>query len=89
MILIANIFLTLQTVKNMVRTPSKRRGFRARFDSQHVKASQILAKYPSDCFYHVFSSFSQNLICKMSPLVLREILGVLVNTFTGDANHTV
>ena len=71
---IANLFLILQTVKNMVRTLSKRRGFRARFDSQHVKASQILVKYPWERFYHVFSSFSEKLIWKVSPLVLLEIL---------------
>ena len=44
MIVMTNAFPKLQTVKNLVRTLSKRRRFRARFDSQHVKASQTLAK---------------------------------------------
>ena len=46
MMVIAHVFPDLQTVKNLVRLLSKNRCFRTRFDSQHVKASQILAKYP-------------------------------------------
>ena len=76
-IVIANVFPKLQTVKFFVRPLSKKHGFRTRFDSQHVKASQILAKSPWEHFYHVFSSFSEDLIWKKSPLVLREILGDL------------
>ena len=34
----------VMTVENLVRPLSKKRRFRTRFDSQHVKASQILAK---------------------------------------------
>ena len=36
----------LQTVKNLVRTLSKKPRLRTRFDTQDVKASQILAKPP-------------------------------------------
>ena len=46
MIVIANVFSKLQTVKNLFRPLSKKLRLRTRFDSQHVKASQILAKYP-------------------------------------------
>ena len=38
MIVIANGFLKLQTVKILVRPLSKKRRFRTRFDSEHVKA---------------------------------------------------
>ena len=89
MIVIANVFPKLQTVKKLVRTLSKELRFRTGFDSQHVKASQILAKSPWERFYHVFSSFSRKLIWKMAPLVLREILGVFVNTLTGDGKYPV
>ena len=34
-----------------------------------------------------FSSFLVNLICKISPLVLGEILGVFVNTLTANAKY--
>ena len=87
MIVIANVFPKLQTVKNLVGTLSKRRHFRARFDSQLVKSSQILAKSQWERFYHDFSSFSRKLIWKMSPLVLGEILGAFVNTLTHDGKY--
>ena len=89
MILIANVFPKLQSVKNLLRPVSKKRRFRKRFDSQHVKPSLILAKSPWELFYHVFSSFSRNLILKMSPLVLGEILGVFVNTLTPKGKYPV
>ena len=57
MIVIANVFPKLQTVKNRFRTLSKRRHFRWCLDSQHVKASQILAKSPWQRFNHPFYSF--------------------------------
>ena len=86
-IVIANISPKLKTVKNFVRPISKKRCFRTRFDSQHVKASQTLAKFPWENFYHIFSSFSGKLIWKMSPIVLSQILGVFVTTFNVDGKH--
>ena len=88
-IVIANVFHKLQTVKNLVRPFSKKRRYRTRFDNQHVKVSQILVKSPWEYFYHVFSSFSGKLIWKMSPLVLREILGVFVHTLTDHTKYPV
>ena len=44
MMVIANVFPKLQAVKNLGRTLSKKRRFRTRFDSEHVKASQMPAK---------------------------------------------
>ena len=57
MIVIANVFPKLQTVKILVRALSKKGRFTKRFDNQHVKVSQILAKSPSEQFYSVFLSF--------------------------------
>ena len=45
-IVIANVFPKLQTVKNFDKTPSKEHRFGTRFDRQHVKVSHILAKSP-------------------------------------------
>ena len=42
-----------------------------------------------ESFFTCFSSFSNNLIWKMSLLVLCEILGVFVNTLTSDAKYSV
>ena len=44
MIVIANIFAKLETVKNLFRPLSKNRRLRRHFESQHVKVSQILAE---------------------------------------------
>ena len=89
MLVIANVFPKLQTVKDLVRPLSKKRCSRTRFDSQHVKVSQLLVKSPWERFYHVFSSFSGELIWKMAPLVLGEILGVFLNTLTADGKYPI
>ena len=46
----ANVFAKLTTVKNFVRPFCKKRRFGKRFDSQHMKVSWILAKYPWEYF---------------------------------------
>ena len=43
---IVNVFPKLQTIKKCARTISKKRRFRTRFDSKHLKSSQILAISP-------------------------------------------
>ena len=88
-IVMANVFPILQTVKKLVRTLSKEQRFKTGFSTQHVKASQTPAKSQWECFYHVFSSISGKLIWKMSPLVLRKILGVFVNISTADDKYRV
>ena len=87
MIVIANVFAKLLTVKNLLRALSKRRRFRTRFDSQHVKPSQVLPKSPGEHLHTLCSSFSGKLIWKISPLVLSEIFGVFVNTLTADGKY--
>ena len=89
MMVIAIVFQKLQNLKNFVRPLCKKRYFVTRFDSQHVKMSQILEKSPWEHFYHVFSSFWGMLIWKMSPLVVGEILGGFVNTLTADGKYHV
>ena len=54
MILIANVFPKLQTVKTLVRPLYKKGRFRTRFDIQHVKASEILAKAHESAFIMFF-----------------------------------
>ena len=89
MIVIANVFPKIETVKILHRLLSKNRRFRTRFHSQHVKASQILSKSPLQHFLHVLSSFSGKLICKISPLVLGEILVVFPNRMAADSKYPV
>ena len=78
MIVIANVFPKLQTVKVLLRPLSKKRCYRTLFDSQHVKASQMLVESPWECFCQVFSSFPGKFIWKMSPAMLGEIVGWLL-----------
>ena len=78
MILIGNVFSKLETVKILLIPLSKKRRFRTRFDSQHVKASHILARSQSEHFCHPFPSFSGKLIWKMSAIALGEVLVCLL-----------
>ena len=89
MVVIANVFPKLQTVKNLVRPFCKKRRFGTRFDSQHVKEFQVLAKSPWDRFYDVFSTLWEKLIWKMSPLVLGKISVLFLNTLTADGKYAV
>ena len=88
-IVIANVFPKLQTVKSFARKLSQEHRFRTGFESQYVKDSQLLPQIPWERFYHVFLSFSVKLIRKMSPLVLEKILTVFVNTLTPNGKYPV
>ena len=87
MMVIANVFPNFQTVKNFFTPLCKNGRFGTRLDSPRVKVSRILAKRPWECFYHVFSSIWGKLIWKISPLVLGEISGVLLNTLSADGKY--
>ena len=89
MIVIANVFPKLQTLKIFVRKLSQEHRFRTGFGSQHVKASQLLPKSPRKRFCHALLSFSGKLIWNMSPLVLGEMLGMFLNTLTDDGMYPV
>ena len=54
MIVIANVFPTLQTVKEFVRPIPKKRCFRTLFASQHLKGFQTLLESVWEHFYHIF-----------------------------------
>ena len=56
MMVIANVFSKLQTVKNFVTKLCKKGRFGTRLNSRHVKGSRIPAKSPLECFYHVYPS---------------------------------
>ena len=89
MIMIANVFPKLQTVKDLVKPLSSKRRFRTSFDSQHVNRWQTHLKSTSEQFYQNFWTLWMGMICKISPLLKLEILGVLVNTLTADDRYPV
>ena len=89
MIVIANVFPKLQTVKSSVRKLSQEHRFRTGFGSQYVKDSQMLPQIPWERFDHLFLSLSVKLIWKISPLVLAEILEGFVNEWTAYGKYPV
>ena len=88
-IVIANVFLKLRTVKDLVRPLFKKRRFKTSFDSHHVKGSQTLVKSAWWRFYHIFSSLWGEMIWKISHLFKFEIIGVFVNTFSADCKYPI
>ena len=56
MIVIATLFLKLQTVKDLVRPFSRKHCFRTRLDSQRVKGPQTIVKSTLEHFQQIFSS---------------------------------
>ena len=89
MIVIANVFSKLQTVKDFVKQLSGRRRFRTSFDSQHVNGCQTLMKSAWEPFYCIFWSLRGKMTWKISPLLNFEILGLFVNTLTADDKYSV
>ena len=67
MMVIANVFRRVQTVKDLVRPLSTKCCFRTCFDSQHVKGSQTLVKSAWELFSHIFSLVWAKMIWKISP----------------------
>ena len=88
-IVIADVFPKLQTAKHLLTPLSKKLRFKKSFDSQNVKGSQTLVKFPLENFYQIFSSCSGELIWEISPWLKIEIIGVFVNTLTVDYKYPV
>ena len=89
MIFIAVVFQKLQTVKDLLRPCSKNCRFRTPFDSQYVKASPERVKSAWKNFYHIFLPICEKLICKISPLVIYEILLWFGKTLTPNEKYLV
>ena len=75
MVVIPNAFPKLQSVKDLVRTLSKKRCLGTSFHTQHVKGSQTIVTSVLEHFYHIFSSFWGKMVWKISPLLKFEICG--------------
>ena len=89
MIVTANVFPKLQTLKNLDRPLTKKGLFRTSFDNQHVKGSQTLEKYSWEHFYQIFPSLWGEMIRKISPLFKFQNIRVFVNTWTADCKYSV
>ena len=80
MIVIANIFLKLQTVKISLEISLKSTVSAQALAVNMWKHRKWLLNFHERPFITFFLSFSLKLIWKISPLVLSEILGVFLNT---------
>ena len=89
MIIIATLFWKLQTVKDLFRPLSKKHRLRIPFDSQDVKGSQTLVTSSWEHFHHIFPSLWENVIWKISPLLISYIFGVFRNTLTANDKYPV
>ena len=89
MIVIANVFPKLQNAKDLVKPLSRKRCFRTSFESQRVNACQTLVKFALERLYDIFWSFWGEMICKISPLLKFQILGVFFNTLTSGDKYLV
>ena len=63
-IVIANVFPKLQTVKHLVKQLSRKHRSRISFDSQGVNGCQTLVKSSWEHFYDIFWSLWGEMICK-------------------------
>ena len=86
-IVIANLLSKLQAVNVSLRPFRKKCSVRTPFDTQHVKESEKRLQSARENFYHIFSSLCKKLIWKISPSVIRQILGVFRNTLTANDKH--
>ena len=74
MIVVANVFSNLQSVENLVRTLSKRRLFRACFDTQNVpKTCETSLKAIFSCFTIILREFDLENISPSDRLNLRGV----------------
>ena len=89
MIVIADVFPKLQTVKDLVRPLTIKRCFRTSFDSQHVKGSHTLVKYSWELSYHIFPLLLGKMIWKISFLSKFEMIVVFVNPWAADYKYPV
>ena len=89
MIVIANVFPKLQTVKYLVKPLSRKLLFRTSFDNQRINGYRTVVKSAREHFYHIFSSLWGEVICKSSALLKFEILLAFGNTLTAGDKYPV
>ena len=88
-IVIANVFPKLATVQGLVTLLTIQQRLKTSFDSQHVKRFQTLVKSSWEHFYHIFSSFWEEIIWKTSPWFKFGIIGLFGNTWTTHYKYPV
>ena len=88
-IVISNVFPKLTTVQILIISLTIQRRLKTSFNSKHVKRFQTLEKPSWEHFYQIFSSLWGEMICKMSPWLKFQIIGLFVKTSTTEYKYTV
>ena len=88
-IVIANVFMKLATVQDLVTPLTIKLRLKTSFDSQHVKRFQTLVKSSWEHFYHIFSSLWGEVIWKISTWLKFDIIGLFANRWTADYKYPV
>ena len=86
---IADVFAKLRTLKNLVRSMSKKSCFRGSFEKQHGKCAQTLLKCQGQLPYHIYWSLWTQLSNKKSLLVICKISRLFPNTLSADGKHSL
>ena len=86
---IADVFPTLWTPKNMVTSVSKNSRFKGSFGKQHGKCTKILLKFAWRQIYHIYWSWWRQLACKKSLLVICKISRLFPNSLSGDGKYSL
>ena len=89
MTIIANVFPTLRTPKNVVGEMSKKCRFTLPFNRQHGKGAQTPLKSERRDLYHIYWSLQRQMSLKESLLVIWKILRLFFNTFTADDKYSL
>ena len=79
----------LTIVQELIRPLTKKHRVRTSFQSQNVKGSLTLVMSSGKHFYHIFPSLRGEMICKVSPLLKFQIIGVFVNRLAADYKYPV
>ena len=82
MTLIAYLFLSLQSAKNVVRYMGKKSRFILPFQKEQGKRFSTLFKFERQHLYHIYWSTGRQFSCKKSLLVICQRLRMFVNTMT-------
>ena len=77
------------TFQGLVTPLTIQRHLKRSFDFQHVTRYQTLAKSSSEQFSHIFSSLWGVIFWKISPWLKFKIIGLFVDTWTGDYKYLV
>ena len=89
MTLIANVFRKWRTLKNLVRSISKKSLFKGSCIKQHGKCAQTFLKCQGQLFYHIYWSLLRQLSHKKSLLLICKIWRLFPNTLSADGRYSL